>query len=179
MFIVSVLIIFLSLLSKLASGVAFLSENSNTSRYADSEYWYMVFTADISARTKNKMAPRLAAALYPSLSLSMSLEVLAPSFSFSPTSNALVLVSSSVLISSVLSSMLPVEVASSLSSESSRSLSSFLFSLVSWISLSLCSSSSFRSYLTITLSNWSSRPFNVTVERASTWDWAAWCSNTS
>ena len=48
----------------------------------------MLLMVDKSASTKNKMAPRLAAGRYPSLSLSMSKAVLAPSFSFSDTFRA-------------------------------------------------------------------------------------------
>ena len=74
------------------------------------------------------------------------------------TSVALVFVSSSVWISSKLSNILPWDWANSLSKASSRSFSSFLFMLVSWIRRSLCSSNSRLSNFTITLSNWSSRP---------------------
>ena len=45
----------------------------------------MLLIDDRSASTKNKMAPLLAAGRYPSLNLSISKAVLAPSFSFSDT----------------------------------------------------------------------------------------------
>lgn len=59
----------------------------------------------------------------------------------------------------MLSNMLPWDWASSRSRASSRSFRSFLLVLVSWIRRSLCSSNSRLSNFTITLSNWSSRPW--------------------
>jgi len=79
---------FFNLFCRIVSGKLFFNENSNTSRYEEREYWYMLLMVDKSASTKNKMAPRLAAGRYPSLSLSMSKAVLAPSFSFSDTFRA-------------------------------------------------------------------------------------------
>lgn len=76
---------FLSLFCRMESGRDLRREKSKTSRYDASEYWYMVFTSAISASTKNKMAPLLAAGLYPSRSLSMSTAVFPASFNFSET----------------------------------------------------------------------------------------------
>ena len=76
---------FLNLFCRMASGKDFFRESSNTSRYEANEYWYMVLMDDISAKMKNKMAPRRAAGLYPSRNLSMSMAVLAPNLSFSVT----------------------------------------------------------------------------------------------
>ena len=66
---------------------------------------------------------------HPSLILSISMAVFAPSFSFSATSPAFDLVDSRVSTSSTLSNMFPCDVANSLNSESSKSFNSFLFSL--------------------------------------------------
>lgn len=95
---------------------------------------------------------------------SYSKETLAPLvISAIHTSAALDLVSSSVLTSSVLSNMLPEDVANSRRRESERFFRSFLLSLVSLIRCSRCSSSSFFSKHMITLSSWSSRPSRVTL----------------
>jgi hypothetical protein len=67
------------------SGSDFFSDSTKTSRKADREYWYMELTRAISDRTKNRMAPLLAAGRYPSRSLSMSRAVFSASLSFSVT----------------------------------------------------------------------------------------------
>ena len=76
---------FFSRFCRIVSGILFFSEYWKTSRYEDREYWYIVLIEDRSASTKNKMAPLLAAGRYPSLNLSISRAVLAPSFNFSDT----------------------------------------------------------------------------------------------
>ena len=114
------------------SGMLLRSEKTNTLRNELSEYWYMELIDDISASTKKRMAPLFAAGRYPLRVFSISSAVFAPSLSFSATSIAFDLVSSRVSISSTLSSMLPVDCASSRSNESSSSLSSFLLSLETW-----------------------------------------------
>jgi len=52
---------FLNRLGRIVSGMLFLRDLLNTTRYEAREYWYMVLMVDKSDNTKNKMAPRLAA----------------------------------------------------------------------------------------------------------------------
>lgn len=58
---VRVSMMFLNRLGRIVSGMLFLRDLLNTTRYEAREYWYMVLMVDKSDNTKNKMAPRLAA----------------------------------------------------------------------------------------------------------------------
>lgn len=52
---------FLRRFMRMESGSDFFSDSLKTSKKAMREYWYMEFTRAISDRTKNRMAPLLAA----------------------------------------------------------------------------------------------------------------------
>ena len=76
---------FFNLLGNTESGNDLRSEKSNTSKKEASEYWYMLLTKAISANTKKRIAPRLAAGRYPSRNLSISIDVFAANLNFSNT----------------------------------------------------------------------------------------------
>ena len=55
---------FTNLFCRMESGKLFFNEKSKTSKKEARENWYMLLMTAISERTKNKMAPRLAAGRY-------------------------------------------------------------------------------------------------------------------